>query len=363
VHRRLEALPDQRKRGPHTRYRVQDAAVGAVGIFCTPSPALLDDPRHLQNTKGHPNACTVCGVETMPCHHQRRTRLDPLRPRARDGVELAVFAGLAQSGLLAHWRGLAEPLLLALDGTQDFSSQTMHGQHCRRRQPSQGATRSSQSAMTPGSVCPGRAAGLALPPACLRPQDGHDQHACARVAGNRWLDTDAAYGAPDGGTVLGAARSRNPPLGQLARENGCNCLCVCQPAAPPPRYERVAFWQAHDGRVQRESRPWHGRDTAVPLSRSIHAGLLRRGHEALSVLWVARTVVKANTGEPLSHHSFLTPHRVRAATSSPVAQAGRGRWQGANAQNHGRTTKGSHREHHCGHGTRDRAAFMLSLNV
>jgi len=35
IHRRIDLLPDYRKKGPNTQYRIQDAALGAFGIFYT----------------------------------------------------------------------------------------------------------------------------------------------------------------------------------------------------------------------------------------------------------------------------------------------------------------------------------------
>jgi hypothetical protein len=265
LHRRIDALPDHRKRGPNTRDRVQDAALGALGIFFTQSPSFLDYQRHLQKTKGHNNACTVFGVETSPCHNQIRNLLDPLMPRSLDGGYLEGFEGLEQYGLLANFRGRADQLLLALDGTQYFSSQTMHCPNCRRRQTSQGSPLYYHSAMTPVIVCPGRSEVMALPPEFIRPQDGHDKQDCERVAGKRWLDQYAEYVAPYGVTLLGDDLYSNHPLCQLALENGFNCIFVCKPDSHPTLYERVAFWQANDGMVQMESRHWNGRDTAVTL--------------------------------------------------------------------------------------------------
>src|SRR4029453_1515432 len=178
LHRRIDALPDHRQRGPNTRYRVQDAALGALGIFFTQSPSFLDDQRHLQKTKGHNNACTVFGVEMIPCHNQRRNRLDPLMPRSLAGVYLAVFEGLEQNGWLANLPGLADQLFLALDGTPSFSSQTIHYHNCLRHQTSKGSTLYYHSAITPVIVCPGRSEVIALPPEFIMPQDGHDKQDC-----------------------------------------------------------------------------------------------------------------------------------------------------------------------------------------
>src|SRR6266446_10042460 len=86
LHRRTAQLPDHRKEGPNTRYSIQDAALGAFGIFFTQSPSFLDYQRRLQQTKGQNNARTLFGVERIPCDNQVRNLLDPIMPSALDGV-------------------------------------------------------------------------------------------------------------------------------------------------------------------------------------------------------------------------------------------------------------------------------------
>jgi hypothetical protein len=229
LHRRIDALPDHRKAGPHTRYRVPDAALSAFGIFVTPSPSFLEYQRHLHQTKGQNNASTMFGVETIPCHNQIRTRLDPLPPSALDRGYLAVFEGLAQHGWLANLRSPAAQRWLAMDGTQYFSSSTIHCQHCLTRQTAKGPTLSYHSAMTSVLVCPGRSEGIALPPAFSMPQDGHATQDGERVAGNRWIANHAQHVAPYGVPLLGDDLSSNQPLCTLALENGFNCIFVCKP--------------------------------------------------------------------------------------------------------------------------------------
>ena len=101
LHRRIAQLSDHRKRGPNTRYTIQDAAVGAFGIFFTQSASFLEYQRRLQHTKGHNNAQTLLSVEQIPCDNQVRTLLDPLAPSHLEAVFLEVFASLAHSALWA----------------------------------------------------------------------------------------------------------------------------------------------------------------------------------------------------------------------------------------------------------------------
>ena len=190
MHRRIEALPAHRKPGPNTRDRVQDAAWGAFGIFFTQSPSFPESQRHLQQTKGQNNAWTVFGVETIPGNNSDTQPARSLVPSALDGVYLEVFERLEQHGALANFRGLAEHLLLAMDGTQYFASQTIHCHNCLRHPTSTGHPRYYQSAITLVIVCPGRSEVIALTPEFIKPQHGHDKQDCERGAANAgWINT------------------------------------------------------------------------------------------------------------------------------------------------------------------------------
>ena len=148
LHRRINQLPEHRKPGPNTRYTIKDAALGAFGVFYTQSPSFLEYQRHLQQAKGQNSACTLFGVEQIPCNNQVRTLLDPLMPSHLNGVYLEVFEGLEQHGMLSNFRVLDHQLLVALDGTQYHSSHAIHCQNCLRRQTAHGRTLYYHSAIT-----------------------------------------------------------------------------------------------------------------------------------------------------------------------------------------------------------------------
>ena len=130
----------------------------------TQSPSFLEYQRRLQHTKGHNNAQTLLGVEQIPCDNQVRTLLDPLAPSYLDPVFVEVFEGLEQHRMLAHFRVLGDQLLVALDGTNYFSSQAIHCHNCLTRQLTNGQTLYYHAAITPVIVCPGRSRGHRLAP-------------------------------------------------------------------------------------------------------------------------------------------------------------------------------------------------------
>jgi hypothetical protein len=363
LHRHIESLPDSRKKGPNTRYRIPDAALGAFGLFFTQSPSFLEYQRRLQQTKGHNNAHTLLGVAQIPCDNQIRKLLDPLAPSALDPVFVEVFERLEQHHMLAHFRAIDHQLLVALDGTNYFSSQAIHCPNCLTRQLTNGHTLYYHAAITPVIVCPGQSQVIALPPEYIMPQDGHAKQDCERAAGKRWLAKHAAWVAPHGVTFLGDDLYSNQPFCALVLHNRCNFIFTCKPDSHPKFYERVTFWQATGGMAEREGRRWNGRFTEVTLVRYINDVLLRGGDEALSVNWFDITVVNATTGEQLYHNSCISNHRLTADNVGHVAQASRGRWKIENENNNVLKTKGYHLEHNFGHGQQYLAAVMLSLNL
>lgn len=363
LHRRIAPLPDHRHKGPNTRYAIQDAAVGAFGIFFTQSPSFLEYQRRLQQTKGHKTVQTLLGVEQIPCDNQIRTLLDPIAPHYLNAVFVEVFEGLEQHRMLAHFRVLGDQLLVALDGTHYFSSKVVHCPNCLTRQLTNGQTLYYHAAITPVIVCPGQAQVIALPPEYIMPQDGHAQQDCERTAGKRWLRAHAAQVAPHGVTFLGDDLYRNQPLCALVLQHCCNFIFTCKAASHPKFYERLAFWQANDALAECEGHHWNGRFTEVTLVRYRNDVLLRSGDHALSVNWFDLTVVNAKTGEQLYHNTCITNHPLTADNAMDVAQASRGRWKIENENNNVLKTKGYHLEHNFGHGQQYLSAFLLSLNL
>jgi hypothetical protein len=357
------ALPDFRKPSPNTRYTVQGAALGAFGIFFMQSPSFLEYQRQLKQRQGHDNAQTLFGIAPIPCDNQVRQLLDPIAPRYFNPVFFEVFAHLEQEHLLDPFRVLDQQLLVALDGTQYFSSKALHCHHCLTRQLSNGQTLYYHTAITPVVVCPGHSQVIALAPEYIMPQDGHEKQDCEQAAGKRWLTHQADTLVPPHVTLLGDDLYSKQPFCALALQQGFNFILVCKPDSHPKLYERLAFWQAQEAIAQWEQRQRQGRVTEVARYRFINDVLLQDGQQALSVNWVEITLANAKTGEQLYYNTFITNHRLSPENVAQVAQAGRGRWKIENENNNVLKTKGYHLEHNFGHGKQYLSATMLSLNL
>lgn len=128
----LSSLPDKRT-GKNTRYGMEDAALSAFSVFFTQTPSFLAYQRMMEGSRGHSNAQSLFGVHRIPSDNQIRALLDPVQPEQVFPIFEEILQVLAHQGQLKSFRSLAETLLMAMDGTEYFSSSQVHCPHCSTR--------------------------------------------------------------------------------------------------------------------------------------------------------------------------------------------------------------------------------------
>jgi hypothetical protein len=118
-------LPDGRRGGNNQRYTPEASALSAFAVFFTQSPSFLDYQVRMQKARGRNNAESWFGVHPFPSDPQIRNRLDPVAPRFIDTLE-----ALDRLGELEGHRALGGGLLIALDGTEYFTSEAISCPPC-----------------------------------------------------------------------------------------------------------------------------------------------------------------------------------------------------------------------------------------
>ncbi len=129
----LHDLPDQRKPGNNTKYQVEDAVMAAFSVFFTQSPSFLDHQRLMKSSKGKDNAESLFLIETIPCDNLRRNLLDPVPAATIFCSFQRVYQWLKKKGIIKKFLYLEKEILMALDGTEYFSSKKINCPHCNRR--------------------------------------------------------------------------------------------------------------------------------------------------------------------------------------------------------------------------------------
>jgi hypothetical protein len=132
LRRCLEGFPDKR-RGTNTTYRIADFGMAAFSAFFMQSPSFLDFQRRLENGHARSNCQTLFDIPEIPTDNQIRDMLDPAEPELLHPVfaePIAILEGA--NGGLDPFRRLGDHVLIALDGTEYFSSRRVQAERTPR---------------------------------------------------------------------------------------------------------------------------------------------------------------------------------------------------------------------------------------
>lgn len=235
----LSSLTDKRT-GKNTRYGIEDAALSAFSVFFTQAPSFLAYQRSMQGKKGRNNAQSLFGVHKIPSDNQIRTLLDGVKPEEILPIFDEILQILEQQGQWASFRSFAGSLLMAMDGTEYFSSETIHCPHCSTRELKSGKTHYFHSVVTPVIVCPGESHVIPLIPEFVVPQDGHEKQDCENAAAKRWLSKYAKHYSSLNLTLLGDDLYCRQPLCQKIIEQKLNFILVCREESHSTLHEHLA---------------------------------------------------------------------------------------------------------------------------
>lgn len=354
-------LPDART-GENTRYSMQDAALGAFSVFFTQSPSFLDFQRTMQVTKGCSNAHSLFGMRQIPTDVHIRNLLDPVPPSAIFPLFADIVDGLRDFGYLEAYRSVNGDLLVALDGTQYFSSTKIHCPQCSVKHHKNGSVTYSHTVITPVITAPGTNTVIPLEPEFITPQDGHDKQDCENAAAKRWLRQYGSRYRALGVTLLGDDLYCKHPLCEAIRQEELNFILVCKPDSHKTLYEWVAGLETTGGvhRVQVTRR--QGKRTYTDTYRFVNEVPLRDGDEALEVNWCELTTTR-DDGKVVYKNAFATNHLLTKGNVADMVKAGRARWKVENENNNTLKTKGYHLTHNFGHGKQHLSALLATFNL
>ncbi len=356
-------LDDPRKPSNASSYSIRDTVLGAFGCFFMQSASFLDYQRHLDSRNGRNNAQSLFGLKNIPSVVQIRNILDQIAARGLFEVFVNIYQALHQQGHLRGFETLGRNLLVALDGTDYYSSQKISCPCCSKRTSRSGQVTYAHKAILPVIVSPAQSAVISLPPAVITPQDGHAKQDCEQAAAKRWIASAPEIFGNQAVTLLGDDLFSRQPMCEEVLANGFNFIFVCLPESHSALYDWIAFQAAHGSvkTIQRQRRS--GKTDEVWRYRYLNDVPMRAEAPVLSVNWCELTVTRTSDGKVRYRNSWVTNHRLTGQRVIEVAAAGRCRWKTENENHNVLKTKGYHLEHNFGHGKQHLSAFLLTLNL
>jgi len=358
----FKEMPDFRKGAPQTIYTMEDAAQSAFSVFFMQSPSFLAWEREKQEQKGINNLQNLFLVKKIPSDNWIRKLLDPVSPTAVFPVFSYILNALKDTGHLNRFKSINGNILIPLDGTQYYSSNTIHCEQCSTKHHKNGTITYSHSAITPVIVSPDSSSVISLEPEFITPQDGSLKQDCENAAAKRWLKTYAKRYKDIGATILGDDLYSCQPLCQSILDEELNFILVCKPDSHKILHEWVNSLQSTGHTTTIEIKHRIAKKIRTYTYHFINDVPLRDGDDALKVNW-CELVITNEKGQKTYKNSFVTNHLITKENVAEIVKAGRARWKIENENNNVLKTKGYHLEHNFGHGEKHLSSLLLTLNI
>lgn len=363
LRQQLDNLPDERKPGNNTKYQVEDAVMAAFSIFFTQSTSFLDHQRLMKSNKGKDNAKSLFSIEKIPCDNQIRNLLDPVPAATIFMTFQEVYEWLNKNGVLKKFLYLDEEILIALDGTEYFSSKKINCPHCNFRNHQNGTTTYFHGCVTPIVVSPNQKQVINLEPEFIKKQDGHQKQDCENAAVKRWLNKNHHNKYGYAVTLLGDDLYSHQPICELALKQGYNFIFVCLETSHKTLYEWLEFLERSGEVTTIEKKQWDGRKNLIYRYRYTSRVPLKDEESSLEVNWCEVTVINEKTEKIIYQNNWITNHKITENNVEKIVKAGRSRWKVENEGNNVLKNHGYNLEHNFGHGENHLCELLLSLNL
>jgi Transposase DDE domain len=357
----IETFPDSR-RGKNTQYSMKEIAMSAFAVFFCQSPSFLAYQRLMEQAQGNNNGRTLFGIGRLPTDNQIRSLLDPVDPNLLRPVYRATFQYLQEHGEVESFRSFGDTLLIAIDGTGYFYSESIHCKGCTVSHHRDGRVTYAHSVLMPAVVKAGKAQVIPLEPEFIGPQDGHEKQDCEQTAANRWIEAMAGFYSPLNVTLLGDALYATHPMIRRVLKKGFHYIFVVKPTNHKYLYEELQGMEKLGEMRTLERTHWTGRKHRRLVYRYVNGVPLTDAEDCVKVNWVEITM-SDDKGKVTFHSAFVTDHLITEQNVEALVEAGRCRWKIENEDINTLKTKGYHFEHNFGHGKRYLSQTLLSLNI
>ena len=331
---------------------LDDALMSALAMFALKAPSLLAFDK--QRAEG--NLQTIYGIGRVPCDTRMRERLDPVAPESLRHSFTLVFRQLQRGKALEPLVFLAGHSLVAWDGTEYFSSKTIHCASCLHKEHRNGSITYFHQLLGAAIIHPDCREVLPRMPEPIVKQDGTQQNDCERNAAKRFISR-LRQDHPHLPCIITAdALSANAPHIETLHDYGCHYILGVKEGDHASLLTQVQA-AAEAGRVTSYER--HDRAAEV-----VHAFRFVKDMP----LNRSRGDVRGNCieywergPEQGQHCSWVTDLRVSKRNVYKLMRGGRARWKSENETCNTLKNQGDHFEHNDGHGEQNLSVVLAML--
>ena len=356
---RAEQAPDKRS-GQNTQYSMSDICLAAFSVFFMQSPSFLAHQRTLEGLHGRSNLQTLFHNLQIPTDNHIRKMLDGVPPEHFAPTFFHIALDLQSNDILKEFKVLDDRILVALDGSEYFSSYKVHCPNCSKRDHRNGETEYFHSFLGAVIVGPGQAVALPLSPEFVSPQDGSKKQDCEQRAAGRWLDKhmpSVKYLKP---VFLGDDLYAHQPFCEKILCNEASFIFTCKAPSHKTLYEYISGAELESLTL---TRPLPGKGRRTYQYQWLENIPVRDGPKALSVNWISLKITDPAGKIKASTHSFITDISPSKENIEELIACARTRWKIENETFNVLKNNGYNLEHNFGHGQETLAALLVVFNL
>jgi hypothetical protein len=343
-------IPDPRSE--EVDITLTDALMSAFAMFSLKAPSLLA----FDKERAEGNLHTIYGIQRVPCDTYMREILDPLSPKWLRPLFKSVFRPLQRGKALEPMTFLDGHYLLALDGTEYFSSKTIHCASCLHRVHRNGSITYAHQMLGAAIIHPDQRAVIPLMPEPIMNCDGTDKNDCERNAAKRFVAKLCQDHPHLKFIVTEDSLSSNAPHIETLRDHDLRYILGVKEGDHAYLFQQVkAAEQA--GRITYYER--HERAAGlVHRFRFVNDMPLNASQAHVRVNFIEYWEIGA---AKVQHFSWVTDLRVSQRNVYHLMRGGRARWKIENETFNTLKNQGYHFEHNYGHGEQHLSVVFAML--
>jgi hypothetical protein len=353
----FNAVDDKRQKGK-VDYLIHDCLMSAFAMMFFQDPSLLEFQRRIQDRNQFSNLSNVFQVHSVPKDTQMRQILDEIPTELLYPIFSDWLQRLQRGKHLEPYRFLSHYYLVPMDGSQYFSSDTIHCDGCLKAKSKKGTIRYYHQILQAVIVNPNMRQVLPLAPEPIQNTDGSKKQDCEINAGKR---------------MVAKIRKRHPKLPMIIVGDGLYSKQPFIDALNKARMSYILVAKPDDHKVLFE---WvnelHALGDGGSLEFTDKKGRLHR-YRWLNGVPLNGTPDADNVNffqyelipkDKITYrNSWVTDIAVDEHNVVELVKGGRARWKIENETFNTLKNQGYHIEHNYGHGSKHLSMNFFVLNL
>jgi hypothetical protein len=351
-------IEDSRQQGK-VDYSLHDCLMSGFAMMYLQDPSVLAFQKRMQDSMEYSNLQAIFNVSDIPKDTQMRQALDNIPLTGLNNIFPQLLKQLQRGKQLAEYQLIDNKHLIAIDGSEYFSSEKVNCPSCLVTKKTKRKPRYHHQILQAVVVYPGKRHVFPLAPEEISNRDGNKKQDCELNAAKRTLHNIRNNHPKLGIIITGDGLYSNQPFIDDLKREKMSFILVAKPADHKILFEWVndliglgdgKSLELCDDKGRRHRYQWVNQ---VPLN----------GTKDTDLVNFFQYQLVAKTGKVTYKNSWVSDITIDENNVSTLVKGGRARWKIENETFNTLKNQGYHIEHNYGHGEQNLSMVFFTLNL